>query len=337
MKRFVFILIALVAATGSSFAQKLIAVQNGGEPTFFTELPAAITAASSGDTINIPGGTWNASSYNHFIINKTLHIIGTGHNPASSQVGGICKLNGDILIAEGSGNGSLTGVLVTGYISYSGYPTTKVSNYSLTRCRINGTVTLSYNFTQFVISENVFDDKIYGGDATDNIFSNNIFAGWVGDFSNNNMFKNNIMMSTTSSSANNFSLCFFDNNVIFAGTKLGATECIFNNNLFVDSGPFPLGTTNQDFKNIISQAQSSIFVTQSGNTFNYTQDYHLQATCPGKNAGKEGTDIGIYGGTFPWKEGSIPFNPHFQQVQVSPNTDANGNLNVNIKVEAQER
>ena len=336
MKKLVIILLALVVDTGSSFAQNLIAVQNGGSPTFYEELPAAIEAAKSSDTIYIPGGTWNPSSYNHFIINKSLHIVGTGHNPASSQAGGICKLNGDFLIAEGSGNGSLTGVLVTGYISFSGYATTKVSNYSLTRCRINGTVTLSYNFTRFVISENVFDDRVYGGGATDNSFSNNIFAGWVGDFSNNNKFKNNIMMSTTSSSANNFSLCFFDNNIIFAGAKLGAANCVFNNNLFVDNVSFPLGT-NPGYNNIVNQTQSSIFVTQSSNTFNYTQDYHLQATCPGKNAGKDGTDIGIYGGAFPWKEGSIPFNPHFETIQINSKTDANGDLNVNVKVAAQER
>jgi len=109
------------------------------------------------------------------------------------------------------------------------------------------------------------------------------------------------------------------------------------NNLFVEHNPLPNETTNVGSNNIVGQEQSSIFINQEGNTFNYTHDYHLQTSSPGKNAGTDGTDVGIYGGIYPWKEGSIPFNPHFQQVQVSPKTDANGNLNVNIKVEAQER
>jgi len=65
-------------------------------------------------------------------------------------------------------------------------------------------------------------------------------------------------------------------------------------------------------------------------------DYHLKADSPGKNAGKDGTDIGIYGGSYPWKEGSLPFNPHYQKIQVAPKTDNQGNLNVNIMVKAQD-
>jgi hypothetical protein len=75
----------------------------------------------------------------------------------------------------------------------------------------------------------------------------------------------------------------------------------------------------------------------SSTSFSYSDDYHLKSTSVGVNAGRDGTDIGIYGGAFPWKEGSLTFNPHYQRINISPTTDNNGNLNVNIKVEAQER
>ena len=66
-------------------------------------------------------------------------------------------------------------------------------------------------------------------------------------------------------------------------------------------------------------------------------NFHLRPGCLGKNAGTDGTDLGIYGGSFPWKNGSLPPNPHIQTKNISSATDPIGNLNVNIKVKAQER
>jgi len=106
----------------------------------------------------------------------------------------------------------------------------------------------------------------------------------------------------------------------------------------VQNVTFPYQSTGSiGINNIVNQTQSTIFVNQSGNSFSYDDDYHLQSTCPGKNAGRDGTDIGIYGGASPWKEGSIPFNPHIQTLNISPVTNSSGNLNVNIQVEAQPR
>jgi hypothetical protein len=113
------------------------------------------------------------------------------------------------------------------------------------------------------------------------------------------------------------------------------SNCIFNNNLFVQNINFPIGT-NLGSNNIVNQNPSSIFINQSGTTYNYEQNYHLQPTCPGKNAGTDGTDIGVYGGMFPWKDGSLPPNPHVQYKNIQQSTDQNGNLNVNIKVAAQD-
>lgn len=68
----------------------------------------------------------------------------------------------------------------------------------------------------------------------------------------------------------------------------------------------------------------------------YTYDFHLAANSPYKNGGRDGKDIGIYGGMFPWKAGSVPFNPHVQVKQISPTTDVTGKLQVKIQVQAQD-
>jgi len=116
----------------------------------------------------------------------------------------------------------------------------------------------------------------------------------------------------------------------------GIANSELNNNLFVESEPFNncggcWGLNN----NIVGQDPSSIFVDfQNGN-------YHIQETSPGKTGGKNGTEegaeVGIYGGLYPWKDGALPPNPHFQLIDVAPKVDAEGNLNVRIKVETQER
>jgi len=328
-----FVILLLQAKVG--IAQNLIAVQNGNTPRFYTQVTDAIEAASSGDTIYIPGGSWDLGGATSLYISKTLHIVGTGHNPVSSQAGGICYLNGSICLKNGVSNGSMTGVLLSGSFTYSAGILYSISNYSITRCRFNGSVLLTTGYSRFVFAENVFDGSVLGGGSTDNLFYNNIFVNAVGNFSTNNRFWNNLWMNISVNSSGSFSKCIFDNNIIFSSAKLGTpTDCVFNNNVFVDNVTFPWAT-NIGSNNLVNQTQSSIFATQSGNSFNYTQDYHLQATYAGKNAGTDGTDIGIYGGIYPWKEGSIPANPHFESIQVAPKTD-NGNLNVRIKVAAQD-
>jgi hypothetical protein len=116
----------------------------------------------------------------------------------------------------------------------------------------------------------------------------------------------------------------------------GANNCIIKNNLLVNEPSFPIGTTNIYSNNIIVSSSDSIFINQSGVIFNYLHDYHLKYTCPAKNAGSDGTDIGIYGGAFPWKEGSIPSNPHIQFKSIAPKTTNQNTLPIQIKVKAQD-
>lgn len=189
--------------------------------------------------------------------------------------------------------------------------------------------------------ENIIEGQINSGNgsATEYSFLNNIICStfWANTgipIFINSIFKNNVFFQDPYCQ---YSL--FENNVFIIGGFSTAINSTAKNNLFVYDILYleGSGSNNVGSNNIPGQEQSTIFINQEGTLFNYAHDYHLQTSCPGKNAGTDGTDIGIYGGIYPWKEGSIPFNPHFETIQISPKTDANGNLNVNIKVEAQER
>ena len=188
-----------------------------------------------------------------------------------------------------------------------------------------------------------------------NNFSTN-FIGILSNFSTGNTFNHNIISSSykdwsgsgiTQNVADSVYSSTFENNIIL-GTNFSSKNCNVSNNLFVDGvggGSFyPLSGGNIGSNNLHTGWLMSgggdpyVFVKASYLVlinYSYSDDYHLISTCSGKNAATDSTDIGIYGGQFSWKDGAIPINPHIQQNIVSATTDANGNLKVNIKVEAQ--
>lgn len=67
-------------------------------------------------------------------------------------------------------------------------------------------------------------------------------------------------------------------------------------------------------------------------TYDATADYHV---ADGALLGTDGNEVGIYGGDAQWKDGSLPFNPHWSQL-ASPGSTVNGVLTpVTIKASAQ--
>lgn len=323
----------------ASHAQNLITVQNGNTPAFYSSLDSAILHSQNGDTIYLPGGTFplNVS------INKRLHIIGVGHNPDSTLATGKTQINGNLSLINEASNGSCIGVIISAQI-ISG---ANISNYLVKRCHVSGGLSIEFTGINWSFIENIIQGGIWNTNnpASNCFFFNNIinaFTSYAGNGFTSSVFKNNIFLYPGYCNYGcvapiKADASIFENNIFISlsYTLSLVTNSALNNNLFVEHNPGCSECWGSN--NIETQPQSSIFVNQTGNSFSYDHDYHLQATCPGKNAGKDGTDIGIYGGAFPWKEGSVPPNPHIQFQDVSAGTDQNGNLNVNIKVSAQDR
>jgi hypothetical protein len=333
MKTFVFILLALVAVTGSGFGQNLIAVQNGGEPKFFVSLDEAVTNSLNGDTLFLSGGIYALTQ----TIDKTLHIVGNGYHPDSTVVKGVTYIQNDINLGLGASNGSITGILINNLImSEQG----NITNYSVRRCF---TQSIHGAFSNSIFSENIVKQNFYITGSSSCYYYNNIIEGWANNFAlSNSTFKNNIFLAETRVNYPvNANHCLFENN-IFIGTwnnPVGnCQQSIFRNNLFVYNWEGPDNLSNWfGSGNMVNVPQESIFVNQNGNTFDYKHNYHIKEGCPGKKGGVDGTDVGIYGGIYPWKEGGLPFNPQIRVAKIAGHTDEYGNLNVNIKVAAQER
>jgi hypothetical protein len=325
-------------------------VQNGGEPLFYTNLDTAIIKAHSGDTIYLPGYLYTPGSGN-INIDKELHIIGTGHHPDSTFATGFTQINGNITLIEGSSNGSIEGIFLSGHLyfgqSFSVKPS--ITGFILLRNSILAIIfeedDKQVRYTNNVIKENILRYGIRGTapensvykDTQSNFFFNNLIMSHMWSLSYNNIFKNNIFIRGDAI----FSImgCLFENNIFPCGspkTTSGIFNCTFRNNLSTNG--FPTSYNGNIFINNITESLQNIFINYPyiNQTYSYDFDFHLQPTSKGKNAGRDGTDVGIYGGNYPWKDGSLPFNPHYQKILIAPQTDNQGNLNVNIKVKAQD-
>lgn len=325
-------------------AQSPIAVQNDNGTSLFATLDLAITNAVAGDYIYLPGGSFNIS----VPINKPLHIVGVGHNPDSCAVTGITQVTGSFYFNSGSDHGSITGLKISDGVCFNVSATEPILNYfSVERCSFRW-LNLSTRTSNILINECVINGSITGNNTQNFQLSKCIvFVGIIG-FQSNAYFINNIFPSSTTT----FRVvndCFFRNN-IFIGKLVDPAFIDYNpppssiNNLFqnnVFNNGFDLSTTSVSgtttyvynvFQNNITGPVSSLFVNQSGTEFDYKQDYHIKADSPAHHAGTDGTDLGIYGTDNPWKEGSLPNTPHIQSKSIST---VNGNLNVKVKVAAQ--
>jgi hypothetical protein len=362
MKTFVFILLALLAATGSGFAQNLITVQSADNATFYTNLDTALFYAKNGDDIYLPGGYIKANATT-LKIDKTVNIIGVGYNPYTNPATENTVIQSQTIeIMPNVNGGSISGIYAKGNTLQI---LDTVSNFSINRCLFNyifigstvgnippSNISITETVVEFYVQGNIGN---YGqGNGPQNVFISNSIIGNLNSsitysFLGNHLWenltcKNCLIMGLSQSSStpilNNIQKSLFENCIIIdytyniPGNPTNTfRNCMINIATNVNWDP----ATNSMYNCIFDQHQNSMFVDPQGFIFNMKNNYRLLDNSPGKNAGTDGTDIGIYGGRFPWKDGGLPANPHIESKFVNGTTDNNGNLNVKIKVAAQER
>jgi len=347
MKKIFFFILLLITSGNVIKAQNLIAVQHGSNTLFYTNLDSAIFNAQNGDTIYIPGGYWSINNS----INKEIHILGVGHNPDSTQATSFTNITGSIHLINGSSNSSIEGLHWSIYgdgITFGNGSPQNISGVTIRRCYLTGigfsTDNSQIHYQNIFIKENVlfgwsgYINGGYGIDVQNCIVSNNIISSNGGDNIigiNNSIIANNYIYGGTNFALANLHGCNISNNIFVNTSSTYIDNCVFMNNLCIGTA-FSISGNNNFINNIESQAFNTTFVNVPIGPFSYTYNYHIQTTSPGHNGGKDGTDIGIYGGLYPWKEGSVPINPHIINSNIGGTTNPNGALPVNIKVGAQD-
>lgn len=343
MKKIIFCVVLFLFATRVSSQKVVMRHSNGIAIPYTSGVNAyveAYNAALPGDTIYVPGGYFNAVNFNK----PKLTILGAGHYPDSTSATSETILTGGFTLFSQADSLFFSGFVVNGNIDFE--YNQSIDYVTITRNRITGTININGDGSRtnacehVLIKENVVN-KIFATNALNCIVANNIIHTSAENFVNssitNNIFLNYQYYEWPHYFNSNFyeiSNCLIQNNICNRdiGGFANCNNNTISNNLFTNTPPYGTNTASGNYHNV---SQPTIFINQSGYTFDYTHDYHLQN--PGTYLGTDGTQVGIYGGLFgPYKPGAVPKNPHIISKTISPTTDSNGNLNINIKVGAQD-
>lgn len=340
----------LVIATPSHAQLPRIVVDGITAPQVFSDLTAAILAAPANSNITLSGGSFHVPD--GFALDKTLHFVGAGiHNDSTNATGAtVFNTTGSNLFAltSGASGSSFTGIYFynAGNITFSlgtGPGDQNVTGVEFLRCMFQNDVRLGVTepaASSSAFTECIFHRGFYGFGGTTVasrcIFDwNNSTGGTISIFRPNGLtLLNSIVLGGRTDQ------CHFANigNCIFTRTSdpiWQSNNTTITNSIFASPGIFSNsseGITNDNFTNVLPGV---IFVNQSDNFYEFSDDVHLAATSQGIGAGNDGNDIGIYGTSSPYKPGSVPHVPHLRKVDIARTTDANGNLPAMVRVAAQ--
>lgn len=316
-------------------SQNLIARHSGGSVVFYTSPSAAVSSAINGDTIYIPAG-----SYPGFSVNVSIVVFGVGYDVDSTSATGKTYISSIVNVY--ASNCRFEGLQLNSGVNIQG----SVSNTTFARCFINATFSLSAGSTSTTAYNNILNVTT-GNGSQNNIFCNNVVFVYIANI-DYSVLKNNTFVYEGTQPISSVDFSEVSNNIFLNDTYLdaGCNNSLLNNNLFCNipggDSPcdgFPFNNTNLCNDNLSGANESLLFedYTEGVLPVNYYQnDLHAAAGSVIINAGADGTDLGIYGGAFPWKAGSLPRNPHIFFQSIPSVSDDNGMLDVEIKVNAQD-
>jgi hypothetical protein len=270
----------------------------------------------AGDTIYVNPSTSVYSE--NVIIPRRLVLVGGGYK-SSNQLNFRTEVNALTLNSTGTNNPS--GTVITGFlvnnISFSG-TVNPINDIQIFRNRV-GTISLQGN--HWLIYNNILASVAFGTlPIINNIrILNNIFSGGFlqSGTSSTVVVDHNIFLRTSGQHLNNMKLATFTNNIfLFSGSGVvidaGTENNNFNNNLSLlttvsvtaPTNSFA-GGPNTEAGNFVGINPTFVNVTNFG-AYDENANYRLQTSSPVRNAGTDGTDLGIYGGSYPFPSGGAP-------------------------------
>jgi hypothetical protein len=342
---------AILLADNTHAQLQRIVLQGSGSPQVFTDINAALTAAQPNDKLYFSGGAFSSAAT--VIIDKPLHFIGAGIHPDSTSVTGVTTLTtstGDIIITTPASGSTFTGISFdpSGSLEYgtSGADDDPV-NIVFHRCSFLKVVGLGGG-TPGASSSTLFDECLIYRYVT-----GGYYEGEAASFTR-------CVFANTSSGASVSSidlLLTIDHCVFLNGQAVsGCTAAVVKNSAFT-SADYPFYQSNNMqilnnmfhftgdltgnssgevmVDNLLGVPLTEFFVNETDGEYQFTDDLHLVPTSVGVGAADDGTDIGIYGTSSPYKPGAVTYNPHFRSADIAPATNPNGDLPVNIRVAAQ--
>jgi hypothetical protein len=297
--------------------------------------------------------------------------MGAGYGP-NNQFGQPTRVNHVVFFRDTSTDPSgsvITGLSISGSIYQSG--TLATNNITIFRNWVGNNIYLQLSGSQlssgFVIYNNIIS-TIAGPanfrtdpSSTNILIANNIIRNAITTLNSNTvLIDHNIFLGSGNlyriynaiisnnifvrSSGNIFSdqvvFCTFSKNISLQST-IGPASQYNPPDIFEATYTGTGGGSNSGGGNLVGT--NPLFVNVPNNdTYNATYNYRLQASSPGKNYATDGTDVGIYGGSYPFPSGGNPGSgfdtspmppiPQVISVNIQNATIApNGTLNVQVQ------
>ena len=346
MKKVTFLLAFMLLATMTVKASVHTVSNDPNQPAQWSNLQMACDSASVGDTIYVQG---TATNYGTVHIKKKLHLIGAGIKPEGNYLYGYPSQVSTIFLdtvnfISGSTGTTLEGLTVSSiYLNYSG-----LKNVRILRNKIIGELrnySSYYNYTQHAFSvsnilivNNLFKAPLFLLNTTNVIVMNNIFASTLYYANSSTIISNNLFLNTTAWSSCQSST--ISNNIVYYGTIGDPSYSNLSNNMAFGISSNIVTGTNSGANNIQADPQFLYLYSTTNHSYNDQNKYKLKSTSSGKNAGTDGTDVGIYGGQYPWPNSVLtdyihcipPTIPMMEQLTIqNSSVPANGTLNFSVK------
>lgn len=341
MKKTVFTLIALFILL-NSFATIRRVNNNPGvilvPNIVYVNFVTAVNEASTGDTIYIePSITNYTITPNTFNLTKKLTFIGNGYNignnaglinplPFQTSESTLGGFNNNLNINVGAENSEFYGITFSSLNSF----VVNASNIKFDRCKFS--VGIFINSSNNIVQRSFFanENNTLAGSFTslNNFFSNCIFQTLYGHF-------NAIFDRCYVNSLNNFAPvienCVFTNSIINIIASAVSLTNTFTNCIKI-GGTFPIAGINNNIENV---SMSNIFIAANPQIAPLQdRNYRLSPTSPALGTGMSGTDIGPFGGTFPYRLSGQPQVPIITNFFLSTTGSTASGLTGSITIQA---
>lgn len=344
MKNFLFLMCLCVSGVQMMAQTSRIVCNTTGynngvtNSTVFNNLQTCIDACNAGDIIYVQG---SGVSYGDITIKKTLMLIGAGyflgHNASpSTQALPTSATISNITID------STSNCLIKGFVIGNTY-TKNSGNIIMQNNNITGTAHFK-NTANCIFKSNYTGNIHAWWDVWTNnsgmTVSNNIIFG-SSTFMNATVTNNILNADYSDYEHQSFYYCSLRSNVF--GTRYVHTWPYHDYNLNNNSS-FSNNIFNGDFFGIgavggnqINVEASSIFVGfPTANGYSLDARYQLKSNSFGIGAAQDGGDVGIFGGSEPYKLSGIGFNPNIPEVTIPTTGTSQGGLQVRIKAVANQ-
>ena len=328
--------VALLILTATAIQAKSWRINNDAtKAPDFTDINAAMASAEvvAGDTLYLDPGT-NLSAAQ--TVSKEVVVVGVGHGGNRPYTR--ATISGKVTVT--APNARLLGLYITGEVSINAQYVT------LERCRIeniiysSGTSCQYATFRQCYVTKTLNDDSAIKGQgkASNNsanwTIENSVVDIYVGkcftDFYQATV-QNNVLLTTKHWAYDEPALKSLGNSYI--ANNIIINRSVANKAIEDVSGTVTNNVLSQDYSSETNHVTNS---TSTGVVFTGAfQSYALIENSPAAGYGTDGTDCGIFGGSYPYVADGLPQgHPYYEKAAISSRAN-NDKVNVSLKIKMQ--